>query len=86
LDGKDVPFFAFFYWWFFPAAVTMQQKVPARRADSGTVYISCDESFKPVIDAQLQVSKMIIPKQISLYNTNPKPIACVIFWLIPLKW
>lgn len=25
------------------------------RSDSGTAYISCDESFKPVIDAELQV-------------------------------
>lgn len=31
------------------------------RFDSGTVYISCDESFKPVIDAQLQVFKADYP-------------------------
>jgi phosphate transport system substrate-binding protein len=31
------------------------------RFDSGTVYISCDESFKPVIDAELQVFKADYP-------------------------
>src|SRR5688572_19250635 len=30
-------------------------KVPEDKYNKGTIYISCDESFKPVIDAQIQV-------------------------------
>ncbi|RYZ46008.1 MAG: phosphate ABC transporter substrate-binding protein, PhoT family, partial [Chitinophagaceae bacterium] len=32
------------------------------RFDSGTLYISCDESFKPVIDAQAQVFSNMYPQ------------------------
>lgn len=32
------------------------------RADSGTLHISCDESFKPVMDAQIQVYEALYPK------------------------
>ncbi len=32
------------------------------RFDSGTIHISCDESFKPVIDAQIAVYQSIYPQ------------------------
>jgi phosphate transport system substrate-binding protein len=44
----------------------------ARRADSGTVYISCDESFKPVIDAQLQVFRNDYPKANIIVQYKPE--------------
>ncbi len=36
-------------------------KTTGSRFDSGTVYISCDESFKPVMDAQVQVFRNDYP-------------------------
>lgn len=36
--------------------------VKTDRYDSGTLHISCDESFKPVMDAQIQVYKAEFPK------------------------
>ena len=46
--------------------------VPEKRADSGTVYISCDESFKPVIDAQLQVFRNDYPKANIIVQYKPE--------------
>ncbi len=43
-----------------------------RRADSGTVYISCDESFKPVIDAQLQVFRNDYPAANIIVQYKPE--------------
>lgn len=42
------------------------------RFDSGTVYISCDESFKPVIDAQLQVFEADYPKANVVVQYKPE--------------
>ena len=42
------------------------------RFDSGTVYISCDESFKPVIDAQLQVFKADYPNANVVVQYKPE--------------
>lgn len=42
------------------------------RADSGTFYISCDESFKPVIDAQVQVYKSDFPKANIIVQYKPE--------------
>jgi phosphate transport system substrate-binding protein len=43
-----------------------------RRSDSGTVYISCDESFKPVIDAELQVFKNDYPNANIIVQYKPE--------------
>ena len=42
------------------------------RFDSGTVYFSCDESFKPVIDAELQVFKADYPKANIVVQYKPE--------------
>jgi len=47
------------------------QKVRSR-FDSGTVYVSCDESFKPVIDAQLQVFKADYPNANVVVQYKPE--------------
>lgn len=46
--------------------------VPVKRFDSGTVYISCDESFKPVIDAQVQVYRHDYPKANIVVQYKPE--------------
>lgn len=43
-----------------------------KRSDSGTVYISCDESFKPVIDAQIQVFHNDYPKTNIVVQYKPE--------------
>ena len=42
------------------------------RFDSGTVYFSCDESFKPAIDAQIQVFKNDYPKANIIVQYKPE--------------
>lgn len=42
------------------------------RYDSGTLYISCDESFKPVLDAQIQVYRNDYPKANILVSYKPE--------------
>ncbi len=43
-----------------------------RRSDSGIVYISCDESFKPVIDAQVQVFQNDYPNAKVIVQYKPE--------------
>jgi phosphate transport system substrate-binding protein len=43
-----------------------------KRFDSGTTYISCDESFKPVIDAQLQVFRSDYPNANIIVQYKPE--------------
>ena len=42
------------------------------RFDSGILHISCDESFKPVIDAQIQVYEAIYPKAKIIAHYKPE--------------
>jgi phosphate transport system substrate-binding protein len=42
------------------------------RYDSGTLHISCDESFKPVIDAQIQVYKAEYPNVNIIAHYKPE--------------
>ena len=57
---------------FFLGCSNSADEVSQRRADSGTVYISCDESFKPVIDAQLQVFRNDYPKANIIVQYKPE--------------
>lgn len=45
---------------------------PTERFDSGTLYISCDESFKPVIDAQIDVFTHDYPKANIVVHYKPE--------------
>src|SRR5919205_4177085 len=40
--------------------------------DSGVIHISCDESFKPVIDAQIQVYQAQYPKTKIIAHYKPE--------------
>lgn len=42
------------------------------RFDSGTLYISCDESFKPVMDAEVQVYQNDYPKATIIVDYKPE--------------
>ncbi len=42
------------------------------RFDSGTLYISCDESFKPAMDAEVQVYRNDYPKANILVSYKPE--------------
>lgn len=42
------------------------------RYDSGVLHISCDESFKPVIDAQIQVYQSLYPKTRIIAHYKPE--------------
>jgi phosphate transport system substrate-binding protein len=48
------------------------QEKTRSRFDSGTAYISCDESFKPVIDAQLAVFKADYPNANIIVQYKPE--------------
>jgi phosphate transport system substrate-binding protein len=54
---------------------------PVNRFDSGTVHISCDESFKPVIDAQVQVFKADFPKANIVVHYKPE-VECLRDFLV----
>jgi phosphate transport system substrate-binding protein len=47
-------------------------EVTLDRFDSGVLYISCDESFKPVIDAQIQVYQARYPKTSIIARYKPE--------------
>lgn len=47
-------------------------EVPTDRRDSGTIYISVDESFKPIIDAQIQVYESSYPKSKIIAHYKPE--------------
>jgi phosphate transport system substrate-binding protein len=42
------------------------------RFDTGVLHISCDESFKPVIDAQIQVYQSLYPKTKIIAHYKPE--------------
>ncbi|HVK97907.1 MAG TPA: substrate-binding domain-containing protein, partial [Flavisolibacter sp.] len=42
------------------------------RFDSGTIHISCDESFKPIIDAQVQVYQASYPDTKIIVHYKPE--------------
>jgi phosphate transport system substrate-binding protein len=65
-------FFLLFFIGVFSGCSNHTAEVPGRRADSGTVYISCDESFKPAIDAQLQVFRNDYPKANIIVQYKPE--------------
>ena len=46
--------------------------LPGERSDSGLVYFSCDESFKPVMDAQVQVFQNDYPKAKIVVQYKPE--------------
>lgn len=67
-------------WLFFPVVAFLfltgcsnaAQEKARSRFDSGTTYISCDESFKPVIDAELDVFKADYPNANVVVQYKPE--------------
>jgi len=49
----------------------MEDQLPDR-FDRGTIYISCDESFKPVIDAQVEVYESLNPETKIIVHYKPE--------------
>jgi phosphate transport system substrate-binding protein len=58
---------------FFQACSDKSKEKKADRFDNGTIYISCDESFKPVIDAEIEVYQASYPD--AHINVQYKPEA-----------
>lgn len=56
----------------FLAGCDNNAKPIADRYDSGVLHISCDESFKPVLDAQIQVFQSIYPKAKIIAHYKPE--------------
>lgn len=63
---------AFFGFVFFTSCNNHAAEQTRSRFDSGTVYMSCDESFKPVIEAELQVFKADYPKANIVMQYKPE--------------
>lgn len=51
---------------------TKNPKEPVDKFNKGTIYVSCDESFKPVIDAEVQVYESLYPKTKILVQYKPE--------------
>lgn len=51
---------------------TENQRTDLDTTDSGTIHISVDESFKPVIDSQIQVFQAIYPKAKIIADYKPE--------------
>jgi phosphate transport system substrate-binding protein len=58
--------------WVFSGCGNNVGEVPTDRRDSGIVYISVDESFKPIIDAQIQVYESSHPKAKIIAHYKPE--------------
>jgi phosphate transport system substrate-binding protein len=58
---------------FFQACSSKSKEKKIDRFDNGTIYISCDESFKPVIDAEVEVYQASYPD--AHINVQYKPEA-----------
>jgi phosphate transport system substrate-binding protein len=58
---------------FFQACSDKSKEKKADRFDNGTIFISCDESFKPVIDAEIEVYQASYPD--AHINVQYKPEA-----------
>jgi phosphate transport system substrate-binding protein len=54
--------------------------------DSGTIYISVDESFKPVIDSEIQVFEALHPNAKIIPTYKPKQSALKISGWIVSGW
>ena len=48
------------------------EEVPADRYDRGTIHISCDESFRPVIDAEVAVYESSYPETRLVVHYKPE--------------
>lgn len=59
-------------WWVLAGCNNNAAPTEDDRFDSGTLYISCDESFKPVMDAQVQVYHNDFPKANIIINYKPE--------------
>ena len=70
--GRRWLFFLVLAFWFLTGCNNSAEEKAHSRYDSGTAYISCDESFKPVIDAQLQVFKADYPDANIVVNYKPE--------------
>ena len=65
-------FFLFISGLFLLAGCTSSSDSPPDRYDFGTLHISCDESFKPVIDAQIQVYEAQYPETKIIAHYKPE--------------
>jgi len=54
--------FLFIFLWIFFAGCQDNKRTDIDTYDSGTIHISVDESFKPVIDSEIQVFEALHPK------------------------
>src|SRR5438045_43006 len=54
------------------AGCSSKKEQPLDTFDKGTIYISCDESFKPVIDAEIQVYEASFPDTKIIVQYKPE--------------
>jgi phosphate transport system substrate-binding protein len=63
-------------WWICLAMLLIgcagKEDKPKDRYDRGTIYVSCDESFKPVIDAQVEVYEASYPDAHIVVSYKPE--------------
>ena len=67
----DAVFCTFFYI-YFTGCSGRNQRTDLDTSDSGTIHISVDESFKPVIDSQIQVFEALYPKAKIIADYKPE--------------
>ena len=60
-DIKIVSFFAITFLWIFFTGCHQNKRTDIDSTDRGTIYISVDETFQPVIDSQIQVFEALYP-------------------------
>lgn len=60
-DIKIVSFFAITFLWIFFIGCHQNKRTDIDSTDRGTIYISVDETFQPVIDSQIQVFEALYP-------------------------
>ena len=60
-DIKIVSFFAITSLWIFFTGCHQNKRTDIDSTDRGTIYISVDETFQPVIDSQIQVFEALYP-------------------------
>jgi len=61
IDIKNTGFFLIIFLWIFSAGCHQNKRTDIDSTDRGTIYISVDETFQPVIDSQIQVFEALHP-------------------------
>ncbi len=72
VDIKNAGFFLIIFLWIFFTGCHQNERTDIDSPDRGTIHISVDESFQPVIDSQIQVFEALYPNAKIIAEYKPE--------------